>query len=104
MNKKYVVRLSEEERMVCQGIIKTLKGSSQKFRRAQILLKADADGAGWPDVKIAEAFNCRVQTIENLRKRLVTESFELALDGKKLQEPTKPRKIDVEPEQKRVPM
>ena len=61
MNKKYVVRLSEEERMVCQGIIKTLKGSSQKLRRAQILLKADADGAGWSDVKIAEAFNCRVQ-------------------------------------------
>ena len=75
MNKKYVVRLSEEERMVCQGIIKNLKGSSQKLRRAQILLKADADGAGWPDVKIAEAFNCRVQTIEQLRKRLVTESF-----------------------------
>jgi hypothetical protein len=50
MHKKYVVRLSEEERRVCQGIIKTLKGSSQKFRRAQILLKADADGAGWSDV------------------------------------------------------
>src|SRR5256885_8147685 len=90
MNKKYVARLSEAERMVCQGIIKTLKGSSQKFHRAQILLKADADGAGWPDVKIAEAFNCRVQTIEHLRKRLVTESFELALDCKKRQEPPTP--------------
>ena len=65
MNKKYVVRLSAEERGVCAGIIKNLKGSSQKFRRAQILLKADADGPAWPDVKIAEAFNCRVQTIEN---------------------------------------
>ena len=69
MNKKYIVRLSDEERSICQGIIKALKGSSQKFRRAQILLKADADGAGWSDVKIAEAFNCRVQTIEHLRKR-----------------------------------
>ena len=56
MNKQYVVRLSEEERRVCQGIIKTLKGSSQTFRRAQILRKADAEGAGWSDVKIAEAF------------------------------------------------
>jgi hypothetical protein len=82
MNKKYVVRLSDEERRVCQDIIKNLKGSSQRFRRAQVLLKADADGPGWPDVKIAEAFHCRVQTIENLRKRLVTESFERALDGK----------------------
>ena len=73
MNKKYVVRLSDDERAVCQEIIKKLKGSSQKFRRAQILLKADADGPGWPDVRIAEAFNCRVQTIENLRKCLVTD-------------------------------
>ena len=98
MNKQDVVRLSEEERRVCQGIIKTLKGSSQKFRRAQILLKADADGAGWPDVKIAEAFNCRVQTIEHLRKRLVTESFALALDGKKRQEPPTPCTLDGEAE------
>ena len=86
MNKKYIVRLSDEERGVCQEIIKKLKGSSQKFRRAQILLKADADGPGWPDAKIAEAFDCRVQTIENLRKRLVTEGFELALEGKKRQD------------------
>ena len=104
MNKKYVVRLSEEERMVCQGIIKTLKGSSQKLRRAQIRQKADADGAGWPDVKIAEAFNCRVQTIEQLRKRLVTESFGLALDGKKRQEPPTPCKLDGEAEAKLIAM
>src|SRR6202047_3199615 len=94
MNKKYVVRLSADERGVCQEIIKKLKGSSQKFRRAQILLQADADGPGWSDVKIAEAFNCRVQTIENLRKRLVTEGFELALDGKKRQEPPTPPQLD----------
>jgi hypothetical protein len=104
MNKKYVVQLSEDERSVCQGIIKTLKGSSQKFRRAQILLKADADGSGWSDVKIAEAFNCRVQPIEHLRKRLVTESFELALDGKKRQEPPTPCKLDGEAEAQLIAM
>jgi len=94
MNKKFVVRLSDEERTVCQEIIKNLKGSSQKFRRAQILLKADAEGPEWTDVKIAEAFNCRVQSIENLRKRLVTEGFELALEDKKRQEPPTPCKLD----------
>lgn len=104
MHKKYVVRLSEEERSVCQGIIKTLKGSSQKFRRAQILLKADADGAGWSDVKIAEAFNCRVQTIEKLRKRLATEGVELALDGKKRQEPPTPCKLDGKAEAQLIAM
>ena len=94
MIKKYIVRLSDEERGVCQEIIKHLKGSSQKFRRAQMLLKADADGPGWSDVKIAEAFNCRVQTSENLRKRLVTEGFALALDGKKRPEPPTLPKLD----------
>ncbi|HEV3164169.1 MAG TPA: helix-turn-helix domain-containing protein [Isosphaeraceae bacterium] len=103
MNKKFIVRLSEEERVVCQEIIKNLKGSSQKFRRAQVLLKADADGPGWSDVKIAEAFNCRVQTIENLRKRLL-EGFELALDGKPRQEPPMPCKLDGEAEAKLIAM
>ena len=102
MNKKYIVRLSDDERGICQEVIKTLKGSSQKARRAQILLKADADGPRWPDVKIAEAFNCRVQTIENVRKRLVTEGFELALNGKQRQEPPTPCKLDGEGEAKLI--
>ena len=102
MNKKYIVRLSDEERASCQDIIKNLKGSSQKFRRAQILLKADADGPAWTDLKIAEAFNCRAQTIEALRKRLVTEGFELALEGRKRQEPPTPPKLDGEAEAKLI--
>ena len=104
MKKKFIVRLSDEERGVCQEIIKKLKGSSQKVRRAQILLKADADGPGWPDGRIADAFNCRVQTIENLRKRLVTEGFEVAVDGKKRQEPPTPCKLDGEAEAKLIAM
>ena len=94
MKKKYIVRLSDAERVACQEIIKNLKGSSPKFRRVQILLKADADGPAWSDTKIAEAFNCRVQTIENLRKRLVVEGFELALEGKKRVDPPAPCKLD----------
>jgi homeodomain-containing protein len=104
MNKKFIVRLSDEERRICQGIVKKLKGSSQKVRRAQILLKADADGPDWTDTKIAEAFNCRVQTIENLRKRLVTCGFELALEGKKREEPPTPPKLDGEAEAKLIAM
>ena len=104
MSKKYIARLSDEERSVCQEIIKKLKGSSQKFRRAQILLKADADGPGWVDSRIAEAFNCRTQTIENLRKRLVTEGFERALAGKKRQEPPTACKLDGEREAKLIAM
>jgi hypothetical protein len=104
MNKKFIVRLSDEERGVCQEVVKKLKGSSEKVRRAQILLKADADGPAWPDSRIADAFNCRIQTVENLRKRLVTEGFESALERKKRQEPPTPRKLDGEAEAKLIAM
>lgn len=83
MNKKYIVRLEDSERETCNEVIRKLKGSSQKVRRAQILLKIDADGPSWSDQRVAEAFSCRVQTVENLRKRLVTEGFQVALDRKK---------------------
>jgi hypothetical protein len=102
MYKKYVVRLSDEERQVCQDVVKKLKGSSQKVRRAQVLLKADADGPEWTDARIAEAFHCRVQTIENLRKRLVTEGFEAALNGKVRESPPTPRLLDGQGEAKLI--
>ena len=94
MNKKYIVRLSEKERAVCQDIVKRLKGTSQKVKRAQILLKADADGPNWSDQQIAEAFDCRVQTIEAVRKRLVLDGFETALERKKRAMPPTPHKLD----------
>jgi len=102
MIKKYIVRLSDPERQTCHEVIKKLKGTSQKVRRAHILLKADADGPGWTDAKIADAFNCRIQTIENLRKRLVTEGFELALEGKKRQTPPTPALLDGQGEAKLI--
>ena len=104
MIKKYIVRLSDEERAACQSVIKTLKGSSQKVRRAQMLLKADADGPAWIDAKIAEAFNARVQTVENLRKRLVTDGFEVALGGKQRAKPPTPPKLDGKGEAKLISM
>jgi len=82
MQKKYIVRLTDAERDTLTQVIKKLKGSSQKVRRAQVLLKADADGPGWTDAKIAEAFGCRTKTVENIRERLVTEGFEVTVNGK----------------------
>lgn len=104
MQKKYIVRLSDEERGVCHEIVKRLKGSSEKVKRAQILLKADTDGPGWPDVKIAEAFNCRVQTVENLRKRLVMEGFQAAVERKLRATSPTPPKLDGEGEAKLIAM
>ena len=55
--KKYIVRLSAQEREICQQTVRKLSGSSEKARRAQILLKADADGPGWTDQQIADALS-----------------------------------------------
>jgi len=44
MRKKYIVRLSSEERGTLTEIVKKFKGTSQKVRRAQILLKAGRNG------------------------------------------------------------
>ncbi len=80
--KKYVVRLSEAERKTCQEVIEKRKDSSQKARRARILLQVDADGPDRCDHQVAEAFDCRERTVANVRKRCVLEGFELALDGR----------------------
>ena len=104
MQKIYIVRLSDEERAECEQVIKKLKGSSTKVRRAQILLKADIEGPGWTDRKISDAFNCRIRTIELLRQRLVTEGFETALNGKKRENPPNPPKLDGEGEAKLIAM
>jgi len=76
MQKVYVVRLTDQERDELQMVIKKLKGTGQKVRRAQILLKADADGPNWTDARIAEAFSCRTRTVEMIRQRLVERGFE----------------------------
>ena len=49
MHKKYIVRLTDGERATCELTVSKLVGTGQKVRRAQILLKADADGPGWTD-------------------------------------------------------
>lgn len=87
MQKKYIVRLTDQERSELVVVIKKLKGSSQKVRRAQILLKADADGPHWTDQKIAEAFGCRTQTVGNVRQRLVGRGFEETLNGAQRAQP-----------------
>jgi hypothetical protein len=81
MLKKYIVRLTETERQTLEQIVRKLKGSSQKVRRAQVLLQADADGPGWTDATIAEAYGCRTKTVENIRERFVTEGFDVTLNG-----------------------
>jgi hypothetical protein len=94
MNKKYIVRLNDEERRELVAVITKLKGTSQKVKRAQILLKADADGLNWPHHQIADAFLCRTKTVSNVCKSLVERGFDITLNGKKRDTPPRVKLLD----------
>ena len=96
--KRYIVRLTTQEREVCQQTVRKLNGSSEKVRRAQILLMADADGPPWTDQQIADAFSCRTKTVENIRQRCVLDGFERALERKQRPSPPVPKLLDGEQE------
>ena len=94
VNKKYIVRLTDEERAICEAAIKEGKGKSEKLRRATILLKADVNGPAWDDSKISEAVVCRTRTVENVRQAFVLEGFEGALVRKKRATSPTPKLLD----------
>lgn len=104
MQKKYIVRLTDQERSELVQVVRKLKGTSQKVQRAQILLKADADGPNWTDRRIAEAFSCRTKTVENVRQRLVERGFEETLNGAKRLSPPTEKLLDGEQEAKIIAM
>jgi len=91
---KYIVRLCEEERRELEIIVKKLKGTSQKVKRAIVLLKADADGPDWTNEQISELTGLTARSITNIRQQLVTEGFESALNRKQRFLPSVPKKLD----------
>ena len=82
MPKKYIVRLTDAERAMLHSLIKQRRAAAQKVLRAHVLRKAEAAGPHWTEAEIAHAFDCRTQTLENLRARFVTEGCEITLHGK----------------------
>jgi hypothetical protein len=88
MNKKYIVRLSDEERRHLAELTRKGKATAYKIRHANILLKADADGPAWTDERIAESFAVSVNTVLGVRQRLVEQGLEAALNRKKQAHPS----------------
>ena len=100
MQKIYIVRLTDAERQTLEQVVKKLKGPGQKVRRAQMLLKADADGPAWTDARIAEACCCRRETVQRLRQRFVESGFQETLDAKTRAQPPTPKLLNGEQEAK----
>jgi len=88
MPKKYIVRLSEEERTELEKLISSGNNAARKLTHARILLKADAaDGSHWTDEQIKKSLDTSISTIERVREAFVEEGLEAALNHKR------PRKV-----------
>jgi transposase len=99
LEKKYIVRLTEDERLHLENLIHTGKVAASKRLHAQILLKADIGDLGdkWQDKQISEAFGITIRTVERIRERLVKEGLESALN-RATSARVRERKIDGENE------
>ena len=99
MAKKYIVRLTEDERTYLDGLVHTGKVAAHKRLHAEILLKADISDLGdqWQDSQISKAFGISTRTVERVRERLVRDGLASALNRA---EPVRSRrrKIDGENE------
>ena len=77
MNKKYVVKLTEEERQRLETLVSQGKAAARKITRAWILLKADAAaGPAWSDEQIRTTFAVGLVTIYRVRQSFVEEGLE----------------------------
>ena len=88
-NKRYIVRLSDDERkrlnaMICKG-----KAAAKSILKARILLKADASeaGDGWIDERICEALDTNISMVMRVRAKLVEEGLDAVLTRKKRETP-----------------
>ena len=94
--KKYVVKLSAQERERLEALIGAGKSTAQLLTKARILLKADVSeaGEGWSDSKISAALDTSINNIGRTRRQLVEEGFEATLTRKYNPNSARPRIFD----------
>ena len=88
-NKKFVVKLSSEERKCLGELISKGKASAKAVLKARILLKADQSeaGEGWSDEKICEALDTNISMVTRVRATLVNDGLDAVLTRKKRETP-----------------
>lgn len=102
MPKRYIVRLSPEERQELQSLVSIGKAAAYKIKHANLLLNIDVNGQGWTDEEASSAMSCHRNTVANLRQRLVEQGVEAALERKPRKTPPRPRICDGEAEAKLI--
>ena len=85
MNEKYIIRLSDTERLQLKQVVSSGTVSARKVRRAHILLKSDRSGeeSCWTYQQICEAFEVSAVTVATTRKDYLTGGLESALNRQK---------------------
>ena len=94
--KKYIVKLSKDERDTLKKVITSGRGPARLFSRAHFVLKADQGeyGPSWPDEQISGALEVTVQTIERIRKQFIEEGFDAVLSRRPYIQKVSRKKID----------
>ena len=82
MNKKYVVRLTSDERAQLEEVVSKGTAPAYRIKHANILLNGDEDGPAWKDEDIAKTLHCHKNTVANVRQRFVEHGLEAALERK----------------------
>jgi transposase len=102
--KRYVVRLSANEREQLGALIRKGKSPARRLLKARILLKADISeaGEGWSDRRIIKALETSVSMVYRVRKQLVEEGFGAVLSRKQRPTPAVPAIFDGEKEAKLI--
>src|SRR5882724_8939933 len=102
--KKYVVRLSADERERLEALMRKGKSPAQRLVKARILLKADISevGAAWNDSRIIKALETSASMVYRVREQLAEEGFEAVLSRKPRAMPEVPRIFDGEKEAKLI--
>jgi len=75
-------------------LVKKGKAAAYRIRHANILLKVDASGPKWTDEDAAAAFGCHVNTVANVRRRLVEQGLDAALERKPQDSRSRERVLD----------
>jgi hypothetical protein len=93
--KKYVVELTDQERLELTKIIKTGTSPAKVINRANILLASDSSrGKPLTVAETAERFNTTPTTVQTVRTAFAQSGLQGALYRKKRETPPVPPKVD----------
>lgn len=102
MEKKYIVKLTMEERDELNKLLSNGNAAAKKHRIAKVLLKADlSDGERYTDAEIVEEVDVSAKTVARIREKFVEGGLENVFK-KKFTPRYSRRKLDGEGEAKLI--